>query len=161
MARTGINSGIRKQDNGNTLVVDPSLGGKIAGGAVVHFLRQRVTIAQVNAGLTLVAAPGAGYALRLVDHAIVAIGGAASGATTVDLLATLAAASRKLVAAAIAGLTQSALLRAGAANSAILADGASYTANDENTAITIAKTGGALATCTHVDVHLHYVIDEL
>jgi hypothetical protein len=161
MPRTGIYSGIRKQDNGNTLVVDPSLSGKIAGGAIVHFLRQRVTIAQVNAGLSLVAAPGLGYALRMVDLELIAVGGAAAGATTVDILATLATASRKLVAAAVAGLTQSALLRAGAANAAILADGASFTANDENTPITIGKTGGALTTATHIDVLLAYVIDEL
>jgi len=92
---------------------------------------------------------------------MIAVGGAASGATTVDILATLAAGSRKLLASAIAGLTQSALLRAGAANAALLADGASHTANDANTAITVNKTGGALATSTHVDVLFWYVIDEV
>lgn len=161
MARTGITSGIRKQDNGNTLVVDVANGGKIAGGGIKQFLRQRVTIAQVNAGLTLVSAPGLGYALRLVSASMVAIGGAAGGATTVDILATLSSASRKLVANAIAGLTQSARLRDGSTNSTILADGASYTQNDENTAITIGKTGGALTTATHIDVLLEYVVDEL
>src|SRR2546422_9679679 len=107
---------VRKQDNGNTLVVDVAAGGKIAGG-VPMFLRRRCTAAEVNAGVTLVSAPGAGYAPRMVDCSMVAVGGAAAGATSVDLLATLASASRKLVSKAIAGLTQSALLRAGAANS--------------------------------------------
>jgi hypothetical protein len=160
-APTGYATKIRKRDNGDTLVVDVTNGGKVAGGAIVHFLRKRVTAAEVNAGLSLVSAPGLGYALRLVDVSLIAIGGAASGATTVDVLATLATASRKLLAAAIAGLTQSAVLRAGAANAAVLADGASYTANDENTALTIGKTGASLATATHVDVLLAYVIDEV
>src|SRR5262245_2245720 len=104
-APAGFTTKVRKRDNGDTLVVDVANGGKVAGGAIIHFLRQRVTIAQVNAGLTLVSAPGLGYALRLVFCDMVAIGGAASGATTVDLLATLSAASRKLVANAVAGLT--------------------------------------------------------
>src|SRR4051794_31912238 len=159
--RQAIGTPIYRRDNGTVLVVDRANGGKVAGGVVVQHLHLRVTTAQVNAGLTLLAAPGLGYAYRLVDASLIAVGGAASGATSVDILGTQAAGSVKLVSDAIAGLTQSTLLRAGAANSAILADGASFTATDENTAITINKTGGALATSTAVDVLLSYVIDEL
>jgi hypothetical protein len=158
----GNQTGINKREGGRVLVVDrTNKNGFIAGGAIVHHLRQRVTVANVNAGATLVAAPGAGFALRVVDVAMIAIGGAAAGATSVDILATQAAGSVKVAANAVAGLTQSAVLRAGAANSAVLADGASFTATDENTAITIGKTGGALATATNIDVLLSYVIDEL
>lgn len=160
----GESTKIYRTDNGDTLVMGS--GGKIAGAgsgaaAPVLQLRQRVTAAQVNAGLTLLAAPGVGYKYRLVDVALIAIGGAAAGATTIDILATLAAASRKLLAAAIAGLTQSTVLRAGATNAAVLADGASFTANDENTAITIGKTGASLTGSTDVDVLLSYSIDKV
>jgi hypothetical protein len=118
-------------------------------------IRQRFTIAQINAGATLLpAVPGRRY--RMIDCEMIAIGGNASGATTVDLLATQSAASVKLIAAAVAGLTANSLLRVGATNSAILAGGVSFVANDLNTAITVGKTGSDLATSTHVDFVLTY-----
>jgi hypothetical protein len=121
-------------------------------------LRTRVTIAQVNAGLTLLpAVPG--FAPRMIDVSLIAVGGAVTGATDVRILGTRAAGSVALLVAAVAALTQSALLRAGAANAVILADGASFTPLDANTPITIGKTGGAAATATHVDVILAYVIE--
>jgi len=123
---------------------------------VAHEVRSRVTIAQVNAGATLLAAiPGWKY--RLVDANIIAVGGAAGTVTTVDILATLST-SRKLVAFAQAALTQSAVLRAGDANSAVLADGVSFVENDANTAITIGKTGAAVDTATHFDVVLKFAL---
>jgi predicted RecA/RadA family phage recombinase len=113
--------------------------------------RIRVTTAQVNAGFTLLPAL-AGVKYQLVDVALIAIGGGAATATTVDILATQSASGVKLLAAAVAGLTQNTLLRAGATNATILAAGASFVANDANTAITIGKTGSDLATATHIDV---------
>jgi hypothetical protein len=77
-----------------------------------------------------------------------------------QILATQAAASVAALIAAVAGLTQNTLLRAGAANATILAGGASFVSNDVNTAITIGKTGGTLATSTHIDVLLTYVIER-
>ncbi len=131
---------------------------KLSDHDVVFQFRKRFTIAEINAGATLLAAlPRGKY--RIYDAAMIAIGGNAGTATTVDLLATQSAASVKLMAAAIAGLTQDALLRAGAANAAILAGGLSFVANDLNTALTVGKTGGALDTCTHVDVLVAYSID--
>lgn len=118
---------------------------------VVFQKRIRVTTAQVNSGLTLLPAL-AGVKYQLVDVALIAIGGAAATATTVDILATQSASGVKLLAAAVAGLTQNTLLRAGATNATILAAGASFVANDANTAITIGKTGSDLATATHIDV---------
>jgi hypothetical protein len=121
-------------------------------------LRTRVTVAQINAGLTLLpAVPG--FAYRLIDVSLIAIGGAVTGATDVRILGTRAAGSVALLVAAVAALTQSALLRAGAANAVILADGASFTPLDANTAVTIGKTGGSAATATHVDVALTYALE--
>lgn len=125
---------------------------------LLRSLRTRVTTANVNAGATLLPAiPG--YKYRVHDVALISIGGNASGATTVDILGTQTS-SVKLLAAAVAGLTQHTLLRAGATNATILNAGASFVANDANTAITIGKTGSDLATSTHIDVLLLYTIEE-
>ena len=121
--------------------------------------RIRVTTAQVNAGLTLLPAlPGLKY--RVVDFSVIAIGGAASGATTVDLLGTQSTSSVKLAAIAVAALTQSACVKPNSANVTLLADGASHVANDAASAITIGKTGASLATATNVDVILTYAIES-
>jgi len=55
---------------------------------VVQGTRTRVTIAQVNAGATLVAGV-AGMTLRLIDAFIISIGGAAAAVTTVDIASTI------------------------------------------------------------------------
>lgn len=120
-------------------------------------VRKRFTIAQVNAGATLVpAVPGA--KIRMVDASLISVGGAAAAVTTVDILGTLST-SRKLVAAAQASLTQSTVLKAGGAGAAVLADGASYTANDANTAVTVGITGAAITTATHIDVNFTYTLE--
>lgn len=125
-------------------------------GNVVRELRQRYTTAQINAGVTLLPAlPGVKW--QVLDGDALAVGGAASGLTTLDVVGTLAAATRKLIAFGQAALTQSTRLRAGASGATILADGASFTANDANTAVTLSVTGSALATSTAVDVFLRYV----
>jgi hypothetical protein len=122
--------------------------------------RTRVTAAQVNAGFTLLpAVPGVKW--RIADCAMIAIGGAAATATSVDLLGTKSGSASRPVVNAVAGLTQSAVLRMGASNSAVLTDGASFTAHDANTAISVTKQSGGsnLATATHIDVLLSYVAD--
>lgn len=125
----------------------------------VHHVRSRFTIAEVNAGATILAAvPGRAY--RVCDMALISVGGAAGAVTTVDILATQSASSVKLLAAAQANLTQSALLRAGGTGGTILADGASFVANDANTAITIGKTGSNVTTATHIDVLLSFVVEQ-
>lgn len=127
-----------------------------SGTAALH-IRRRFTIAEVNAGATLLPAlAGKGY--RLLDASVISVGGAAGAVTTVDLIGTSTTA-RKLVAWAQASLTQSTLLRAGASGAAILADGASFTVNDAATAITIGKTGSSVTTATHVDVLVTYAVD--
>lgn len=118
-----------------------------------------VTTAEVNAGKTLLAAiPGLKY--RLHDAAMIAVGGAAATATSVDILGTQATSAVKLLDGRVAGLTENTLLRAGAAtNGVILAAGASFAPNDVNTAITIGKTGSDLATATHIHVLLAYTLE--
>jgi len=125
---------------------------------VARQLRRRCTVAEINAGVTLLAAvPGRAY--RLIDAYMIAIGGAVTAATDVRVLGTRAAGSVALLAVAVAALTQSAVVRAGAANAAVLADGASFTPLDANTAVTAGKTGGAAATATHVDIVLIYALE--
>ena len=122
--------------------------------------RTRATTAQVNAGLILLPAiPGVKW--RIVDVSLIAIGGAATTNTSVDLLGTKSAAASRPLVAAVAALTQNTLLRAGATNAVILAGGASFTAHDANTAISITKQSGgsSMTVATHIDVQLTYVAD--
>ena len=125
---------------------------------VLH-VRKRFTIAQVNAGAEILPAK-IGHKYRMVSARAIAIGGAVGATTTVDILATASAASRKLVAFAQASLLQSAVLQDGAAGAAVLADGASYTQNDVNTAVNIGKTGANLTTATHVDILISFVLEK-
>lgn len=120
-------------------------------------VRKRLTIAQINAGAILLPIV-AGARYRLIDAYAIAIGGAVTTVTTVDIIGTLTSA-RKLVAFGQAALTQSALVRAGAAGGVILADGASFTANDVGTAITAGITGSAITVATHVDFQLLYSME--
>lgn len=124
----------------------------------VRNLRQRVTVADVNAGLTLLAAVP-GYKYRLVDATLIAIGGNAATATAVTISATQSAGTVVLISAAIAALTRSAVVKPNTANVTVLADGASFVVNDANTGVTIEKTGGSLATATHIDVILSYTLE--
>jgi hypothetical protein len=128
-----------------------------ARGQSVQNIRRRCTIAEVNAGVTLLSAiPGFKY--RMVGCTAISVGGAAGAVTTIDVLGTQTTA-QKLVAYAQASLTQSTLLRDGASGSTLLADGASYVACDANTAITVGKTGASVTTATHIDVNFSYVIE--
>ena len=121
--------------------------------------RERVTVANINAGYTILPAI-LNYKYRIADMAMIAIGGAASGATDVRILGTQSAASAALLITAIAALTQNTLVRAGAANATILAGGLSFVECDNNTAITVGKTGGSLATSTHVDFIITYALEK-
>lgn len=140
-------------------LVTVEAGGTIAdaNGAVQHNVRRRFTVAEVNAGATLVAAiPG--KQIRMASCSATAIGGAAGAVTTVDVIGTLGTA-RKLVAFAQASLTQSNVLKDGGTGATVLADGASYTANDANTAITVGITGSSITTATHIDFNFNYTVE--
>lgn len=132
------------------------LNGSALGGRV-HTIRKRFSIAQVNAGATLLPAI-TGLKYRMVSATAISVGGAAAAVTTVDILATLSS-SRKLVAFAQASLTQSTVLKDGGTGAAVLADGASYTANDISTAITVGKTGSDITTATSIDFSFTYSLE--
>lgn len=138
--------------------IDGVAGKFIPKAGAIYAQRTRVAIADINAGLTLLAAL-AGWKYRLLDAYAIAVGGAAAAVTTVDVLGTQAASGVKLVAFGQAALTQSALVRAGSSGGVILADGASFAINDVNTAITIGKTGSSITTAVSVDVMLTYAIE--
>jgi hypothetical protein len=126
--------------------------------ATSRSLRTRLTIAQVNAGTTLLPAiPG--YRYRMQQMRMISVGGAAAAATTVNVTGTQATASVNLLAVAVAALTQSTVVTAGAANATVLADGASFAACDANTAITGSRTGSNVTTATHIDFLIDYVVE--
>jgi hypothetical protein len=149
---------VKAKTSGQTVAIIELNGQALAGTDVgeVITIRRRFTIAEVNAGATLLAA-ATGLKYRMVDCTAISVGGAAAAVTTVDVLATQSTSSVKLAAFAQASLTQSTLLRAGASGAAILADGASFVANDVNTAITVSKTGSSVTTATHVDISFSFV----
>lgn len=121
-------------------------------------LRTRITLAQANAGGTLVAAlPGVQW--QVLDWMMIARGGNAAGGTSLNIRGTVSGSTIQIAASAVAGLTQSAVLRAGATNGAVLADGASFVALDANTAITYGAVG-TLTTSTGFDITITYVANQ-
>jgi len=126
----------------------------------VRQIRSRFTIAQVNAGATVLPAL-ANRKYRVCDLSLIAVGGNVVAATGVLVRGTQSASAVSLMDAKTAGLTRSTLLRAGTAtNGLILADGASFAQCDTNTAITIIKDGSDITTATHIDVLLTYVVES-
>lgn len=117
--------------------------------------RERVAVADINNGYTLLPAHPK-YAYRLEHAKMIAIGGAASGATDVRILGTRAAASVALMTVAVASLTQNAVNDIATATD--LDGGLSFNELDAETAVTVGKTGGTLATSTHVDFIVSYAL---
>jgi len=123
-------------------------------------IRTRFTLAQLNAGQTLLPAlPGVKWSLLWAQF--IAVGGAATAATSVNIAATQAAAAVQLWVVTIAALTRSAVVQTGvtpaAGSQTLLADGASFAPNDSNTAVTLANVGSAMTTLTNIDVTYEYV----
>jgi hypothetical protein len=123
--------------------------------------RVRATAAEIKAGKNVVAAV-TGYKIRIIDAYMIAYGGAATTATSVDLLGTQGGSAVRPMVTAVAALTQSAKVSIGEAPAAgsttILADGASFTALDASTALQVKQQSGGsdLAGCTGVDVCVVY-----
>lgn len=120
--------------------------------------RIRVTLAEVNAGVTVLPAI-AGRAYRLVDFTVIAIGGAAAALTALEVRGTRAAAAVIIASIAQANLTRSTLLKPNSTGVTVLADGASFTALDAGAAVTVIKDGADMTTATHIDVILSGVIE--
>lgn len=153
---TGISQDNVRINSGNATLQTLTVTGTVSITGMVQNVRKRFTVAEINAGAELVPAV-AGKSIRMVSCKAIAVGGAAGAVTTVDVLGTLST-GRKLVAFAQANLTQSTVLTDGGTGAAVLADGASYTANDAGTAITVGKTGSNVTTATHIDVIFDYVL---
>jgi len=79
--------------------------------------------------------------------------------TTVDVKGTQAAAAVKLVANTQASLTQSTVVRAGAAGGTVLADGASFVQNDRGKGVKVGITGAAITVATNVDIEFSYTVE--
>lgn len=124
---------------------------------MVKTLRRRNTIAEINAGLTLLPAI-AGFKYQLIDATLIAIGGAVTTATAVVINGVQASSTVALISAAVAALTQNTVVKPNTASVSVLADGLSFVENDANTAITMAKTGSNITVATHVDTILTYVL---
>ncbi len=154
----GLKDGSSPREYAPVLVNDDgylmTLEATVSEGNRVYNTRHRVTIAEIDAGHTVVTVP-ADKGFRLVSCDAIAYGGAVTGLTTLDLLSG----ATKLVAFAQASLAQSAVLKDGGAGAAVLADGASYAVQADGQDITIGKTGGATATATGVDIILSYVLE--
>lgn len=115
------------------------------------YTANQIATATLNAAdQTLVAAPGAGYQLRLVDFRMTAIGGNAATATSVRLKGTQATSLVNLVTVAVAALTRSTAVEPGSANVTLLADGAWRGLLDANTALVADVDNDNLATATAV-----------
>ncbi len=151
---------------GNLTAVAATFSGELAAlvngvsvtGKIIRHHRQRIITADWNAGKSILAAV-AGQKYRMVACSLIAYGGAAGALTTADILATQGTSSVKLLAGAQAQLTQSSVVKDGGTGGAVLADGASYVANDAATAITAGKTGNDLTTATGIDVLLSYIVE--
>jgi hypothetical protein len=128
---------------------------------VIKTFRQRVAAASLTtAGLAFTPCPALpGVRWRLVDAILIAIGGNATTSTSINIAGTVSGAAAELLVVAVAALTRSAVVRAGAANAVVLADGASFTQMDANTGLTLHSVGGTLTVSTFVDFFLDYVAD--
>ena len=131
----------------------------IESGAVVTnvalSLRDRATAAQVNAGKTILDVED-GYKFRLVDCIMIAVGDDAGTATGVQVKCG----GTVLIDAKVAALTQSTVARAGDSDVDVLADGASFVTQGDGDDVTVVKDGDDLATATHIDVILSYVLEK-
>ena len=132
--------------------------GSVGAETVVRSIRHDLTIAEVNTGAHTILPAVAGLKYRIIDASAVAYGGNINTVTTVDIVGTQTTAV-KLVAFAQASLTRSSVLKMGGTGAAVLADGASYTPCDADTAITIENTGGDITTGTGIIFTVTYALE--
>lgn len=128
-------------------------------------LRTRVTLAEMNAGKTLLTAmPGVKY--RLCDVKVIAIGGntaATAAATGLAIYGTRSGTSTALYTALLAALTENSVCQINTADTSVVAAGALWQPNDRATAITCrAVSAGAydLITATHFDILLDFCLEN-
>lgn len=123
--------------------------------------RQRfLSTALTTVGLAFTAMPALpGVRWRLIDAILIAIGGNATTSTSINIACAVSGVATELLVVAVAALTRSAVVRAGAANAVVLADGASFTQQDANTAMMAHSVGGTPTVATSFDFIVEYVAD--
>lgn len=146
---------------GATVLGSTAVGPGTGPGSVMYSKRIRTTIANVNAGATLVAAI-TGRKIRVTGWKVIAIGAAVTSttATGLALIGTESASPVNIVAMTKAILTQSTINGVSGSGITTLADGASFIQLDVTTGVTIQATGGSdLAGASNIDVILDYVVE--
>lgn len=133
---------------------------KLIANAPVYDYKERFTVGAVNGGTVVTVLPAVrGFKYRLIDYAIVAIGGTTAGGTNVLLKGTQGGSSATLLTILLAALTRGAQNKRGVGTVTILTDNASFGDCDENTAITFEATG-TFTGATHFDVELFYTLEK-
>jgi hypothetical protein len=112
----------------------------------------KLTVAQINAGITVVAAEP-GLTIKATDFYMKAIGGAVGAVTTIDIKDT-AASPVTVGTCAQAQLTENAILRAGATGTVHTNLGEALTAGK---GLQVVKNGSDITTATHVIVCIDYI----
>ena len=141
---------INERVSGNQIILDDAL---------VFNVRTRIAIADLAAATTLLPAiPG--YRYRMIRCTASAFGGNAATSTSIDVSGTRAAAAVILVSFVTTDLDTSEVHWDGdGTTGVVLADGASYTQLDVNTAITAAEVGAGTTGATHIDLNLSYCVE--
>jgi len=132
--------------NGKTIVATD--------GSMVYNTMHDVTAAEINSGHTIVTVP-AGWRFRLIDVTATAYGGTCATSTSVYLKGG----SNVLVTYTVANLVQSTLLDMTATGVAVVADGASFTAQTAGDDVTVKSDAATTGGCTGVRVVLSYALD--
>jgi hypothetical protein len=126
---------------------------------VVLSKRQRITDAQINAGVVVLPAL-TGYTYRMVACKAIAIGGALNERDSLDILGDDGSAAT-LVSYAKAQLLENVVIDEIMTGGTVLAAGASYVANTAGVAISAIGVGGSTETTADaVDVIITYVIEK-
>jgi len=124
---------------------------------IVRTVRKQFTVAQVNAaGGTALVAGIAGQQIQPIYAAMIAIGGAVTQATTIDIIVQTS--GTKPFQGLQANLTENAVADDLASGLAPLAAGLSFTPQTAGKGVLISKTGADEATATHVDVIFVYTL---
>lgn len=130
--------------------------GADVGAALTFTQAVRITLAELNAGYTLVSAV-TGKSIKVVNYYLRIIGGAATAATDVRIQDNNGT-PVVVVTAAVAALTENAEVN-GRETIANVTKGAGWmSALTASKALQIVKTGSAMTTLTHVDVIVEYQI---
>ena len=160
MARDFYHTGLAVGRSDCAKVLDLPISGKITESTALNIRTSTAAAAVIHTASTTLLPAIAGYKYRIIDIAMISTVANAATATAVTISGTQGASVVALVSNTVGALTDSTKVLMGTtANSSILADGASYTACDVNTAITIESTGAGLGGSTAIISIITYAIE--